>query len=111
MRVWASGLRKLVGRPASFVSVGLLVGLLGLIVIASATIAQRDEASAAARRALAMVTFPVAYDLILSFMLGLGGLVAVIYGAAIAGSGVGSGSGSGSVPGSPATAVTTTALT
>jgi hypothetical protein len=85
VRIWASGLRKLVGRPASFVSVGLLVGLLGLIVIASATIAQRDS-SAAARRALAMVTFPGAYDLILSFMLGLGGLVAVIYGAAIAGS-------------------------
>jgi len=86
MRVWASGLRKLVGRPASFVSVGLLVGLLGLIIIASATIAQRSDSAAAARRALAMVTFPEAYDLILSFMLGLGGLVAVIYGAAIAGS-------------------------
>jgi ABC-type transport system involved in multi-copper enzyme maturation permease subunit len=68
------------------VSVGLLVGLLGLIVIASATIAQRSESDAAARRALAMVTFPGAYDLILSFLLGLGGLVAVIYGAAIAGS-------------------------
>lgn len=86
MRIWVSGLRKLVGRPASFVSVGLLVGLLGLIIIASATVAQRSESTAAARRALAMVTFPEAYDLILSFMLGLGGLVAVIYGAAIAGS-------------------------
>ena len=30
--------------------------------------------------------FPGAYDLILSFILGLGGLFAVIYGAAIAGS-------------------------
>jgi ABC-2 type transport system permease protein len=86
VRIWVSGLRKLVGRPASFVSVGLLVGLLGLIIIASATVAQRSESTAAARRALAMVTFPAAYDLILSFMLGLGGLVAVIYGAAIAGS-------------------------
>jgi ABC-2 type transport system permease protein len=86
VRIFTSGLRKLVGRPASFVSVGLLVGLLSLIVIASATIAQRSESDAAARRALAMVTFPGAYDLILSFMLGLGGLVAVIYGAAIAGS-------------------------
>ena len=86
MRIWLSGLRKLVGRPASFVSVGLLVGLLGLIIIASATVAQRSDSSAAARRALALVTFPGAYDLILSFMLGLGGLFAVIYGAAIAGS-------------------------
>ena len=32
------------------------------------------------------MTFPGAYDLILSFILGLGGLFAVIYGAAIAGS-------------------------
>jgi ABC-2 type transport system permease protein len=32
------------------------------------------------------VTFPGAYDLILSFILGLGGLFAVVYGAAIAGS-------------------------
>ena len=35
---------------------------------------------------LALVTFPGAYDLILSFLFGLGGLFAVIYGAAIAGS-------------------------
>ena len=86
MRIFASGLRKLVGRPASFVSVGLLVGLLGLIIIASATVAQRSESPNAGERALALVRFPGAYDLILSFMLGLGGLVAVIYGAAIAGS-------------------------
>jgi len=86
MRIFVSGLRKLVGRPASFVSVGLLVGLLGLIIIASATVAQRSESPNAGARALALVTFPGAYDLILSFMLGFGGLVAVIYGAAIAGS-------------------------
>lgn len=85
MRIFVSGLRKLVGRPASFVSVGLLAGLLGLIIIASATVAQRTDGPGAAR-ALALVRFPGAYDLILSFMLGLGGLFAVIYGAAIAGS-------------------------
>ena len=84
MRLFFAGLRKLVGRPASFVSVGLLVGLLGLILIAAATV-QEDGAQGAAR-ARALITFPGAYDLILSFMFGLGGLVAVIYGAAIAGS-------------------------
>ncbi len=86
MRIWRSGMRKLISRPVSFVSVGLLVGLLALILIASATVAQRTDSPGAARRALALVTFPGAYDLILSFMLGLGGLVGVIYGAAIAGS-------------------------
>jgi ABC-type transport system involved in multi-copper enzyme maturation permease subunit len=35
---------------------------------------------------LSLVTFPAAYDQILSFILGLGGLFAVIFGAAIAGS-------------------------
>jgi ABC-type transport system involved in multi-copper enzyme maturation permease subunit len=86
VRLFAAGLRKLTGRPASFVTVGLLVGLLGLIIIASATVAQRSESTQAAQRALALVRFPGAYDLILSFMFGLGGLFAVIYGAAIAGS-------------------------
>lgn len=86
MRIFVAGLRKLIGRPASFVSVGLLVGLLGLIIIASATVAQSSGPPQAAARARLLFTFPGAYDLILSFMFGLGGLFAVIYGAAIAGS-------------------------
>jgi len=86
MRVFLAGLRKMVGRPASFVSVGLLVGLLGLILLASATVGQRDDSPRGQAAAAALLTFPGAYDLILSFLFGLGGLVAVIYGAAIAGS-------------------------
>jgi hypothetical protein len=86
VRIFVSGLRKLVERPASFVTVGLLLGLLVLIIIASATVSARAETPQAQARALALVTFPAAYDLILEFMLGLGGLFAVIYGAAIAGS-------------------------
>ena len=85
MRIFASGLRKLIRRPASLVSVGLLVGLLGLILIAAATVGQ-NGAGRGAQNARALITFPGAYDLILSFMFGLGGLVAVIYGAAVAGS-------------------------
>jgi ABC-2 type transport system permease protein len=83
MRIFTAGLRKLVRRPASFVSVGLLVGLLGLILLAAATVQPTGGRAATAR---ALITFPGAYDLILSFMFGLGGLVAVIYGAAVAGS-------------------------
>ena len=86
MRIFGAGIRKLLGRPASFVSVGLLVGLLGLIILASATVGQNAEDPEGGFAALALVTFPGAYDIILSFMFGLGGLVAVIYGAAIAGS-------------------------
>jgi len=86
MRIFRAGLRKLVGRPASFVSVGLLVGLLGLIVLASATIPQDGEGQGPGRNARLLITFPGAYDLILSFLFGFGGLIAVIYGDAIAGS-------------------------
>jgi ABC-2 type transport system permease protein len=86
VRIFRSGLRKLVGRPASFVTVGLLIGLLVLIIVATATVSQRPGTSGADRAALLLVTFPGAYDIILSFIFGLGGLFAVIYGAAIAGS-------------------------
>lgn len=86
MRIFLAGLRKMIGRPASFVSVGLLVGLLGLIILASATVGLQDDDEGGSAFARALVTFPGAYDLVLSFLLGLGGLVAVIYGAAIAGS-------------------------
>ena len=41
---------------------------------------------ATAAQALLLVTFPGAYALLLSFILGLGGLFAMIYGAAVAGS-------------------------
>ena len=89
MRLFVSGLRKLVRRPATWVTFGLLAGLLTLIVIAVATVpvgggdgpgnGQGDDP-------LLLVTFPGAYALILGFILGLGGLFALIYGAAIAGS-------------------------
>jgi ABC-type transport system involved in multi-copper enzyme maturation permease subunit len=85
MRIFTSGLRKLVGRPASFVSVGLLVGLLALILIASATAGQSSGARGA-EAARQLLTFPGSYDFVLSFLFGFGGLVAVTFAAAIAGS-------------------------
>ncbi len=84
MTLFLSGLRKLVRRPATWVTLGLLAGLLVLIVIAVSTTVSRAGGSAAER--LSLVTFPAAYDAMLTFILGLGGLFAVIYGAAIAGS-------------------------
>ena len=87
MSLFVSGLRKLARRRASWVTLGLLAGLLSLIVIAVGATSNRPGASAAERAAiLSLVTFPGAYDQILTFILGLGGLFAVIYGAAIAGS-------------------------
>ena len=84
MRLFRSSLRKLTTRLATWLTFGLLAGLLALIVLAVATGSGRGRGPSA--EALQLVTFPVAYDLILSFILGLGGLFAVVYGAAIAGS-------------------------
>lgn len=86
MRLLVAGLRKLIRRPATFVTFGLLVGLLALILIAVSATARERGAGPGARQGLLLVTFPGAYTTILSFVVGLGGLFAVIYGAAIAGS-------------------------
>jgi ABC-2 type transport system permease protein len=88
MRLFAAGIRKLIRRPVTFVTFGLLVGLLALIYLAvGATARQAIAANPNGSRAvLLLVTFPGAYTLLLSFILGLGGLFAMIYGAAIAGS-------------------------
>ena len=88
MRLFVAGLRKLVRRPATFVTFGLLVGLLALIYLAVGATAKQAIAAnpQSGRNALLLVTFPGAYTLLLSFILGLGGLFAMIFGAAIAGS-------------------------
>jgi ABC-2 type transport system permease protein len=86
MRLFFSGLRKLVRRPASWVTLGMLVGLLVLIVVAVGASANGNAVRANGTAAKQLVTFPGAYDRILQFITGLGGLFAVIYGAAIAGS-------------------------
>lgn len=85
MRLFGASLRKLVRRPATYVTFGLLVGLLVLILIAVGATAGRQPGETG-RQALLLVTFPGAYTLIVSFILGLGGLFAMTYGAAIAGS-------------------------
>jgi len=91
MRLFVSGIRKLSRRPATFVTFGLLIGLLVLIVLAVGATANSNmgggagsgERGAAAKE---LLTFPGAYDRMLAFIIGLGGLFAMIYGAAIAGS-------------------------
>jgi len=91
MRLFLSGLRKLVRRPATWVTFGLLNALIVVIVLAvGATIDNRaGTGSAAVARTAAMkelLTFPGAYDRMLDFVVGFGGLLAMIYGAAVAGS-------------------------
>jgi ABC-2 type transport system permease protein len=86
MRIFVAGLRKLVRRPATFVTLLLLIGLLILVYLAVGGTAKEAVNRPGGQNALLLLTFPGAYLLVLSFILGLGGLLAVIYGAAIAGS-------------------------
>jgi hypothetical protein len=91
MRIFTSTIRKLIRRPATWVTFALLAGLLVLILLAVASTRGISENSGngngnGAAAAMLLLTFPGAYDLILSFILGLGGLFAVVYGAAVAGS-------------------------
>ena len=81
MRIYRSGVRTLLRRPATWLTFGILVGLLVLIIVGVTATADEGD-----REALILITFPFAYELILSFIIGLGGLFAVTYAAAVAGS-------------------------
>ena len=64
MRLFLSGIRKLSRRPATWVTVGLLIGLLALIIIAVGATANsgRRRPRRTAADAKLLVTFPGAYD-------------------------------------------------
>src|SRR5258705_11593043 len=66
----------------------LLIALLAIVAMVFASvgvIAERGATTPTAGLGQKLVTFPGAYGQILSFVLGLGGLFAVIYGASVAG--------------------------
>lgn len=86
MRLFVAGLRKLIRRPATWITFGVLAALMSLIYVAIGGTADQVRNDSQAVAALAALTFPQAYNGVLSFMLGLGGLFALIFGAAIAGS-------------------------
>jgi len=70
MRLFVSGLRNLVRRPATYVTYGLLAALLVLIIIAVGATGGRGSSGRSSAAALSIVTFPGAYDAILAFILG-----------------------------------------
>jgi ABC-type transport system involved in multi-copper enzyme maturation permease subunit len=86
MRLFFGTLRKLARRPATWFTFAVLCGLVALIVLAVSSTARLPNRGAGEIDPLVLVTFPGAYTQIMAFVLGLGGLFAVIYGAAVAGS-------------------------
>lgn len=86
MRLLRDGIGRLGRRPATWVSFGLVAGLMVFVFVvigATADTLPSEQGFAAVR---SLLTFPAAYDAVLSFLVGFGVLLAVIYGAAIAGS-------------------------
>ena len=86
MRLFIAGLRKLVRRPATYVLFVFLLAIMTLLFLALGATAKQTLARPGGAAALRVLTFPDAYGFVLSFILGLGGLLAVMYGAATAGS-------------------------
>lgn len=84
MRLLRDDIGRLLRRPASWVTFGLVAFLMLFIFISIGATAQSLPGNRGA--VLAILTFPGAYESVLSFLVGLGGLLAVIYGAAIVGS-------------------------
>jgi len=78
MRLFVSGLRKLVRRPATWVTVGLLIGLLVLILLAVGATANARSVRTNGEAGKLLLTFPGAYDRVLQFITGLGGLFGLV---------------------------------
>jgi ABC-2 type transport system permease protein len=86
MRLFRSGIRKLVRRPATYVTFLLLAGLVVLILLAVTAAGNQTTDAESAIASKLFLTFPGAWALILTVVISIGGLLAVTYGAAIAGS-------------------------
>lgn len=87
MRILRSSLRKLVRRPASWITAGLIAALLGLVFLAlGATVRSSSGRPVEQATISALLQFPGAYGTVASQMIGIGGLFALAYSAAVAGS-------------------------
>lgn len=89
MRIFRAGLLKLSRRLATWLTYGILLAILGLIFVAVGAAPPEsggEQGQGGGVDPATLLAFPAAYDNVIGFILGLGGLLAVIYGAAIAGS-------------------------
>jgi ABC-2 type transport system permease protein len=73
-------------RTATWVLLIALVVIMAMVFASVGVVAQRGGTGVSGDAGLILVTFPGAYDQVLSFVLGLGGLFVVIFGASVAGS-------------------------
>lgn len=78
-------LLKLVRRPASWVVLLVLVGLIVLVNLALAASVGQVEGLGEELQVRLLLAFPTAYTSIVGYILGFGGLLAVVYAAAVIG--------------------------
>jgi ABC-type transport system involved in multi-copper enzyme maturation permease subunit len=86
VRLFRANIRKLIRRPATYVTFLLLIGLVLLILLAVTAASQQTTDPESRLASESFLSFPGAWALILSIVIGIGGLLSVTYGAAIAGS-------------------------
>ena len=86
MRLIGSQLRRLVRRPASWITLGMLAAMIALVFIALGASAQQAASQPGGAAILQLLAFPTAYTFVLTFAIQIGSLFAVIYFAAVAGS-------------------------
>jgi hypothetical protein len=86
MRLFVAGLRKLWGRQASWITLLFLIAFTALVYLAAGASAGQPSNAQSRAAIQSLLRFPDAYTLLVGFLVGLGGLLAVIYGAAVAGS-------------------------
>lgn len=86
MRILVATLRKLVRRPASYVSLGLVAALLGLVFVSIIVTARLSTEPSSALTTRAIVSFPNAWTNILQLILGVASFLALAYAGAVAGS-------------------------
>jgi len=85
MTLFRAEFLKLRRRPASYVVLGVLIGLIALFYFALAVSGGRVGRGPDAGSTQLLLSFPLSYFLLLSIMVGFGGLLGVTYGAAVSG--------------------------
>jgi ABC-2 type transport system permease protein len=86
MRIFRSRLDMLTRRSATWVLLVALAVIIGLVFVSIGAFTDSEASGPTSMMATLLVSFPGAYDQVITFLLGLGGLFAVVYGAAVAGS-------------------------
>ena len=86
MRLLVATLRKLVRRPASYVSLGLVAALLALVFLSIIITARVSTDPTSALSTRAIVSFPGAWSNVLQLIMGVASFLALAYAGAVAGS-------------------------